>query len=389
MGACVIDCVGGMIECEGACVDPDTHLQHCGGCDMPCRTDQACVGGSCECDTASLDCAGSCIDPLLSAVHCGACDTPCTGGSMCVAGRCECPAALMDCGSGCVDLTRDPANCGRCAMVCGSGTTCVSSTCVPSSPWSTLLPVPLSPALGFGDLAFLPGGDVLAATSTSLTRVSMSDGSRTTFASGIPGSYTLGVTHRPADGLVYVSNSTGGIFRISGGTPTMIHNVGSRVHSLTIAPATFGAFGGQIIATVNDGRVVAIDPAGPSVVTVGTSPGSDFSDAAFAPDGTLYLVDYNTNSVRTMTAAGGVATFLATGLTNPDSIAIDPSGARMWVVNSGGGGSLTEITIPGAAPTLRATFPVNFGDNVTGILYGDVTTLIHRTSAGGLAAATP
>lgn len=385
-GVCAVDCGGGgMIECSGACVDTLSHMMHCGGCDMACRTDQTCVGGTCECDTASMDCDGACVDPLTSPLHCGGCDMPCTGGGTCVGGACECPGSLMDCGSGCVDLASDPANCGGCGTACTSGMTCMGSTCVAATPWSTILPVSLSPSIGFGDLVFLPGGDILATTSTSITRVSRTDGSLSTFASGIPGAYSLGVTYRPADGLVYASNNTGGIFRITAGAPAMIHDAGSRVHSLTIAPATFGPYGGQIIATVNNGQILAIDPAGPTVVTIGTRATSDISDAAFAPDGTLYLVDYRNNAVHTMTSGGVFTTFLASGLMNPDSIAIDPSGTRLWVVNSGGGGSLTEVTIPGAATSVRATFTVNFGDNVTGILHDGVSTLIHRTSAGGLA----
>lgn len=44
-GQCV--CQGGLLWCEGACVDTDTSAAHCGGCDRPCAPPNACVGGQC------------------------------------------------------------------------------------------------------------------------------------------------------------------------------------------------------------------------------------------------------------------------------------------------------------------------------------------------------
>jgi DNA-binding beta-propeller fold protein YncE len=272
-------------------------------------------------------------------------------------------------------------------MACAASSTCTSGACVPASPWTSVLPVATG-SIGFGDLAFLPGGDILAASSTSIQRVRRSDGMVSPYATGIPGIYTLGVTYRPADGMVYVSNNTGPVFRVTAaGVVSMLTDLSRRVHSLTIAPPTFGTHGGKIIATVQDGRVVAIDPAGPVVTTVGTTTGS-LSDAAFAPDGTLYLVNYTAESVQTMTAAGTFSTFVATGLSNPDCIAIDPAGTRLWVINSGSN-DMVEVTIPGAAVRSIASFGVNLGDNVTGMLHDGGTTLIHRTSGGNLVALTP
>src|SRR5690606_5392733 len=45
-GACV--CPATSVICEGACVDPETRFQHCGGCKKSCQRGQAGEQGKCK-----------------------------------------------------------------------------------------------------------------------------------------------------------------------------------------------------------------------------------------------------------------------------------------------------------------------------------------------------
>src|SRR5438046_2482089 len=70
-----------------------------------------------ECLTGLTNCSGNCIDVSRDSANCGACGTKCGAGEQCVSGICKttCPASLTECpaGSGkCVDTTSDRANCG-------------------------------------------------------------------------------------------------------------------------------------------------------------------------------------------------------------------------------------------------------------------------------------
>ena len=42
-----------MLDCGGDCIDPNTSVDHCGGCDAPCDASEACVDGTCR----APDCA--------------------------------------------------------------------------------------------------------------------------------------------------------------------------------------------------------------------------------------------------------------------------------------------------------------------------------------------
>jgi hypothetical protein len=258
--------------------------------------------------------------------------------------------------------------------------------------WSpALFPIVVPGAGGFGDLAFHLNGDLLTASnSRDIHRIRRSDGMVSVYASLVPGLYALGVVYRPSDGMVYVSNHTGEIFSVSpGGAIAPLVTLADRVHSLTIAPPTFGPWGGLVIATVRNGSVVAIDPAVPTTMTIGTTTGS-LSDAAFAPDGTLYLVNFTAQTVMTMTSAGVFATFSPTGFSGPDGIAIDPTGTRLWVTSSGPGAAyLSEVAIPSGAAAMVAPLTLNYGDNVTGMVHDGAGLLVYRRSDGSLATFVP
>lgn len=82
-------CLVGLACCGDQCVDVETDLAHCGGCDMPCAPANAtgdCVGGQCNvgtCDVGHEDCNGAAND---------GCE---------VAGACACvPNQAYDCYTG-------------------------------------------------------------------------------------------------------------------------------------------------------------------------------------------------------------------------------------------------------------------------------------------------
>ena len=91
---------GDHLDGTGQCVDTDTDVDHCGGCDTRCTTETTghiavCTDGECttECDNAAgfSTCGGdTCIDTNTDPDHCGICDRDCITGA-CDDGRCAPP----------------------------------------------------------------------------------------------------------------------------------------------------------------------------------------------------------------------------------------------------------------------------------------------------------
>src|SRR5205823_2018531 len=96
-----------------------------------------CAGGRCvqgcndahPCAYAELCCEGACVDPQTSLAHCGACGVSCTatnGAAACIDGACaitSCTAGHADCdgktANGCeADTAVDSQNCGVCGLAC-------------------------------------------------------------------------------------------------------------------------------------------------------------------------------------------------------------------------------------------------------------------------------
>ncbi len=102
-GGCVCS-----LMCDGQCVNPDTDVNNCGSCDMPCptppNTSAVCVDAMCgaECLPSFGDCDGNAVngcevDLTFSSEHCGYCDRRCLE-STCNAGVCN-PTVLTPIGS--------------------------------------------------------------------------------------------------------------------------------------------------------------------------------------------------------------------------------------------------------------------------------------------------
>ncbi len=81
----------GTQDCNGVCVDTTASTQHCGGCNMPCGTNEICNAGVCDlsCTAPVIECSNACVNTESNAQHCGACNSPCASGicfsSACVA----------------------------------------------------------------------------------------------------------------------------------------------------------------------------------------------------------------------------------------------------------------------------------------------------------------
>jgi hypothetical protein len=80
-------------------------------------------------DDGDIQCGGACVDPETSEQHCGGCGKACAGGQQCEDGECACSGELDLCGGACVDTDTDERNCGACGTQCGSGQTCESGKC--------------------------------------------------------------------------------------------------------------------------------------------------------------------------------------------------------------------------------------------------------------------
>ena len=133
-----------MMCCGGTCSDPRDDAT-CGTCTNSCTTNSSCVGSSCTCDASFANCAGpsqnQCPTNTTSDLdHCGGCNMPCrrpNASARCTAGGCTiggCNAGFATCdgndGNGCeIDTRSDPRHCGGCGIVCGAGETCSMGRC--------------------------------------------------------------------------------------------------------------------------------------------------------------------------------------------------------------------------------------------------------------------
>jgi len=160
LGACVSDCNLPNLDCDGACIDPQTDVTYCGATDdcqgdnvgVTCGAGEECDGGACveACAPPNLVCEGTCIDPQTDNTYCGA-GGDCSGasagvtcdagaGESCQNGVCEtgCVAPNVDCQGNCINPLSDLTYCGAsddCAggnagVTCQSGETCDNGSCV-------------------------------------------------------------------------------------------------------------------------------------------------------------------------------------------------------------------------------------------------------------------
>ena len=135
-------CEGGLVQCDGSCVDPSTNTNHCGACGQTCSGNQVCTDGSCRCPRYQKRCDGTCVSTQTEPGNCGRCGNSCESSRVCSAGTCaeSCLDGREACGQRCVDTSTDPDNCGTCGNACADGEGCLDGRC------ETAVPVGDAPA---------------------------------------------------------------------------------------------------------------------------------------------------------------------------------------------------------------------------------------------------
>ena len=210
---------------------------------------------------------------------------------------------------------------------------------------------------GYGSFTFDANGDLLFVVN-DIDEIRLLDRETctvTTVATAVSGGNTLlGMTH---ENPIYVGDDANNIYTVdqTTGTSTLLTTVAGEVDGLVIAPATFGAYGGQLIVAENNGGIYAVDQSlgSPTPVLI-VNIGGTASDLIFGSDGTLYVAANTADKIVTVTAAGVVTDF-ATGLGEPGGLAIDDDGGRLFVAAENND-VLKQVTIPGG---VVSTNPVN------------------------------
>lgn len=125
------DCVGGLTDCDGECVDLDSDRDNCGSCGHACGAGQVCDGGTCldECPAGTTECGGDCVNLDEDDDNCGTCGHACPSDRHCEGGDCVCTGPLVECGTECVDTSTDTDHCGSCFSPCSATYICTSGTC--------------------------------------------------------------------------------------------------------------------------------------------------------------------------------------------------------------------------------------------------------------------
>lgn len=101
-GTCQTVCQKGFTDCNGSCINTQTDSRHCGGCHTPakptaCPQGDLCEAGKCKATCAGNEqvCSGACTNTNTDVNHCGACGTACKTDEACISGSCttctDCP----------------------------------------------------------------------------------------------------------------------------------------------------------------------------------------------------------------------------------------------------------------------------------------------------------
>ena len=292
------------------------------------------------------------------------------------------------------------------------------------NPASTSFGLPLAgPKSGYGDLELDRGGafvlvandedDPASSTDTVnnyLFSVPRDATEVATLKSGIgtPPEQLFAVAIDPVSETTYFSGfsvnaavPTGNIYkRDKDGTVSLLVGLtpGVRVLGLEIAPPGFGSFGHDLIATTEDGRVFAIDPAAASTfdeITLNQSV-SHLVDLVFASTGELYVVENNGSSnlasasrILKITPTSGTSANVSvvapssSALGAADGIEIDEGARRLLVTSQTAAGfQLLQVSIDTGAVTPLAG-PTNFrfsaGFFPTGVVYDRLGTVVYRS----------
>jgi hypothetical protein len=273
------------------------------------------------------------------------------------------------------------------------------------------------PTQGYGDLEFDRFGGFIAvanddddpsvsgdSTQNFLFSIARDASALSTLASAVGAAgedlLSVAIGFDPADPtqqVIYFGSSEGKLYRrTDDGTVTLLNGTAtdSPILGLEIAPASFTGFGGDLIATTQDGEVFAIDPQAPNpatTITLSLSV-SRLSDLVFAAGGALYLVDNGTSASHILRVAppNGATTWPTTDLGAPiaqlgraDGIEIDEGAHRLLVTsNTAAGDQLLAVALgpTPAAGTVTALANISIDDGFfpTGVIYDRLGTVVVR-----------
>jgi len=165
----LLACASGETNCNGACADLQSDVDHCGTCGSSCGLGEVCLLGTCDsCTPQTLyrdddgDGWGQCDDAVqtcsaagaYTASQCGDCDDAqsdinpdaaeacgdgvdnnCNGFTDCA--DLGCPgggsASLTYCNGSCVDTESDIDHCSTCGAACAGGSQCADPVCIGGS----------------------------------------------------------------------------------------------------------------------------------------------------------------------------------------------------------------------------------------------------------------
>jgi hypothetical protein len=413
-GVCELSCQPGLVACNGTCIDPLSDRAFCGAAadcqganaGHTCDADEICNGsGLCElsCQPGLLACNGTCIDPLSDRTHCGA-TADCQGanaGDTCDAGEicngsgvCElsCQANLLACNGTCIDPASNHTYCGASAdcMGANAGVTCAinegcdAGVCRPFVPFSNVtFPVAVAgPMSGSGQLEMAFGGDLFVAglDTKDIFRVSQLDGTVTTFATDVTTSTNLlSLAFDPAANVLYAGSDGGTLVRVSSaGAVSSFATVAGQLNTLAIAPAGFGAYGGQVIVGSTLG-LYAVDPStSPATVTAISTSAGNISDLTFL-GGMLYAVTGNSVVIIEPDDTVTPVTILSGSV---DGIVYDPKRNVFYVADSTND-ELYTVATDGTATTM-GSYDFDSGFFISGLVLVNPDLLVIGTGETSL-----
>lgn len=321
-------CAAPSVACDGACVDLQTDINHCGSCDNPCTATESC-------------CAGECYDLEDSPFHCGSCDNACPPGIACIEGVCDC-SSLIQCAAACVDPKSDSKNCGACGHDC-EGAVCLDGLCQPQILASSQ-PMPNAVAVDAQNVYFT---NILGVQGKpgDVRQVPLAGGSTSTLWSG---GTPEGVVADAA--WVYFTNAamTGTVSKvpIGGGTATPLSSPAQGGSG----PQGIALDAGNVYWTEN-GTVMKASKSGGAPVTIASGQGNPLAIAVDANN--VYWTNYSGGEVMQAALGGGTPIALATmGKAQPSFLALDATTVYFTTaeINNGavmkvpkGGGALTKL----------------------------------------------